>query len=240
MRRLLIVGIVAIAICLIACGNGSASTEQEGSSESTNAAETDVKGVELVESGYSIKEPDEIDSSMFVYYGFVIKNANEETAFKNPIVTATAFDENNNVIATENCYMRIIQPGETQGMAWSMDCHGVKPARVDFSIESGDELSEPRDTVRASDFEITGVNERIDEGGNCTTTGMIKNTSDKDCENVMIAVLYRANGEIVSATFDNWTVGELKSGQEKPFEVNEFYGNFAHDDFEVYAIDWIN
>ena len=147
----------------------------------------------------------------------------------------TAYDENGDVLATGDQMMNKIQPGETQTFASILDCNGQKPDKVEFDIDSGEEMSPADDAIKSSDLEISGTNERNDEYGETSITGNIKNNAAIDTESVAVTVLFKKDGKIVSGSTD--FVDNLGAGKEKAFEIIE-YDVPEHDSYEVLGLDW--
>lgn len=222
---------MVLVLSLAACGGSSESTSSGAGDES---AKEDKGEVVLVDSGYTIKS---VDSDVYAYWGAVIKNENKTKANELPKIVITAYDDKDEVVATEDQMLGHILPGEEQAYGSLLDCNGEKPKRVEISVENGEEINVPEDAVDSSNFEITGDNEKEDEEiGDIAWTGKVKNNSKKDVDNVSIVVLLKKDGKIVYGTTSY--VDNLKAGADKPFEVSEFDVP-EHDEYVIKAIQWI-
>ena len=210
---------MTMGMTLVGCGE----TPESGGEEAV------AKDVQLVETGYSLSEEN------YLTFAFVINNPTEDTAFEFTDITVTAYDENGDVLATGDQMMNKIQPGETQTFASILDCNGQKPDKVEFDIDSGEEMSPADDAIKSSDLEISGTNERNDEYGETSITGNIKNNAAIDTESVAVTVLFKKDGKIVSGSTD--FVDNLGAGKEKAFEIIE-YDVPEHDSYEVLGLDW--
>lgn len=230
MKKMLLITITALfaVLCLTACGSETESTDSDAGESGTPKEEKSVD-VKLVESGYTMAE----DS--YMKYGFVIENPSEDIAYEFPKVIITAYDENGDVLATEEHTMNKIQPGERQAFGSVIDCNGQDPDKVDFVAESGEKISPSDDAIRSSDLEISGTNERTDEYGDTSITGKVKNNSKSDTDSVGVTVLFKKEGKIVLGT--TTYVDNLSAGQEKAFDLSE-YDVPEHDEYVVTAIDW--
>lgn len=228
-KMLLITMVMVFALaCLTACGGGTESDNSDAG-ESGTAKEEKVVDVKLVESGYTMTD----DS--YMKYGFEIENPSEDTAYEFPKVIITAYDENGDVLTTEEQTMNKIQPGEKQAFGSVIDCNGQNPDKVEFVVESGEKISPADDAIKSSDLEISGTNERTDEFGDTSITGKVKNNSQSDTDSVGVTVLFKKEGKIVLGT--TTYVDNLSAGQEKAFDISE-YDVPEHDEYVVTALDW--
>ena len=227
-KRLWIVAVIAIAMMLVltACG-GEEGSGDSGSGEESKAAEE--KPVKLAGKGYTV------DDDHYLHYAFIIKNPDENNAYEFPAVTITAYDGNGDVLATEEQMMMQIQPGEKQSFASLIDCNGETPDKVTFEVDTGTKIKASDDAVKASDFKISGENERPGDYGDLSVTGKVKNTSEKDCDSVAVVVVFKKGKKIVYG--DLTYIDGLSAGKEKPFEIS-MYNVPDHDSFTVTAHNW--
>lgn len=233
MKKILL---IATMLCLVfafsACGDSGSDNGSEGTSEKKESIEAGK--VELLDSGYSIKSS---DGDVYVYWGVQLQNKSKETAYEFPEITVTAYDDKDEVLATEDQTMGLIQPEEKQSFGSFLDCNGKKPSKVTFDVDTGDEEDVTDDTIAASDFEISGTNERIDsEYGEATYTGKLKNKSKNDCESAAVCLLLKKDGKIVYGT--TTYIDDVGAGKEKPFEISE-YDVPEHDSYEITAYNWM-
>lgn len=201
---------------------------QDDDDQSSGTAESaDSSDIKILESGYSIGE------DHYMTFGFVIENESKDKSFEYTTVTITAYDKKGDVLATGEEMMTITQPGEKQAYGSSLDCNGQNPAKVEFAVEQGDEVNAPENTVKSSDFKITGTNERTDDDYT-SITGKIKNTSSGSTDSYEIVSLFKKDEKIVYAltTYED----SLPSGKEKAFELSG-YDIPEHDSYEVSAIN---
>ena len=233
-KLLIIMLLTAFALILMTACGGSAepAAEGDGSGENdvneTTAAAAPAE-VQLLDYGYSVSEDN------FMTCGYVIQNPSEDTAYEFPVVNVTAYDENGDVLATEEQTMNKIQPGETQAFTSLVDCNGTSPDKVEIDIDTGEAISPSADAIKSSDLEISGTNERTDDLDDTSITGKIKNNASKDTDSAAVTVLFKKEGKIVYGATS--FVDNLGAGKEKAFEVTE-YNVPEHDSFEVSALDW--
>ena len=130
-KLLIIMLLTAFALILMTACGGSAepAAEGDGSGENdvneTTAAAAPAE-VQLLDYGYSVSEDN------YMTCGYVIQNPSEDTAYEFPVVNVTAYDENGDVLATEEQTMNKIQPGETQAFTSLVDCNGTSPDKVEI------------------------------------------------------------------------------------------------------------
>ena len=229
---------VLLVLLLAGCGTpneaGSTDTKQTNKVEKAEKEpEKEAQSLVLVETGETAKDS---DGDVYMTCGFVIENPNEDTAFEYPTVTVTAYDANGEVLATEEQTMMTIQPKEKQAFViWAVDCNGEIPEKVEYDLDSGNIIEPSDDAILSSEFEISGTNERKDEYGETSITGIVKNTSSNDTDDTAVIVLFRKDGRIVSGAMTY--VENLSAGKDKAFEINE-YDVPEHDSFEVSAVNW--
>lgn len=242
LKILFATGAIACSIlCLSACGDDSNETDSNKASSQSTDYNTENSNNESKKENVKSKEVELLDAGYFVTddyylkYGFVIVNPDENTAYEFPKVIITTYDDNGDVLSTEEQTMNKLQPGEQQTFGSVIDCNGKKPKKVEFNVESGDKISPSDDAIKSSDLEISGTNERTDEFGDVSVTGKVKNNSSSDTSSVAVSVIFKNGDKIVCGT--TTYVDDVNAGQEKAFEVSE-YGLPEHDSFEVCAYDW--
>ena len=230
-RRLLtiITVVIILVFSLSACGGNTETNELSAAGENGTVQENQREDVELVNSGYSIKDQD------YISYGFIIYNTSEDTAYEDPRVIVTAYDGNGNVLATGDQIMNKIQPGEKQAFSSILDFSGEKPERVDFDVESGEPIKPSDKAITSSDFVIEEISERVTEYGETIIAGTVKNNSSFDTKTIGVTVLFFKDGVIVDGV--TTLVDYFSAGQEKEFHLATFYVP-EYDSYEVSAVNW--
>ena len=219
---------LTMLLAFTACGGSGGESESSDAGESGTVEEEKAVDVEITESGYSVGDDG------YLTYGVVFHNPSEKDAYEFHKVIITAYDENGDVLATEEQVMNKIQPGETQAFSSIVDCNGQTPDKVEFTPESGDRIEPSDDAIKSSDLEISGTNERVDEW-DTAITGKVKNNSASDTDSVGVIVLFKNEGKIVGGNLTY--IDNLNAGQEKAFEISG-YDVPEHDAYEVSAINW--
>lgn len=237
---LILAGFILGLVALLAPGKGTlggsnAATEEGVTGATVISAQTtvsDKKDVVLLNSGYTLN-----DDNDGIYWVAEYQNPEgNSTAYQFTKIIVTAYDANGAVLATEDQVMHSLQPGERQIFGSSMGCNGQKPSRVDITVESGNAKVPSEEALKASDFQIEGVNERPDELWGTTYTGTVKNNGTKDTSQVCVVVALKQDGKVVYA--EDTFVDDLAAGQQKAFELNTFGDTPSHNSYEVMAYDW--
>lgn len=236
---LILAGFILGLIALLRPSTGSTlenvlpTTALSDSATTTGVASTSEKQeIALLNSNYYLD-----DDGEYIYWVAEYKNPEgNSSAYYLPKIIVTAYDGAGAVLATEEQVMMGLQPGERQIFGSTMDVHGQKPSRVDFSIESGTTRMPSEDALKASDFQIDGVTERQGGLGNNVYTGTVKNNGSKDTSEVCVVVALKQDGKVVFA--ENTFVDDLAAGQQKPFELNTFGDLPQYNSYEVMAYDW--
>ena len=214
-------------ISLVACGSGAENSSNSEKKQSDG-------GPEITDSGYYVSSG--LDSDIYLYWGAKVKNTSESSAYELYTITITAKDADGNVVATEDQVMNKIQPGEEQAAGFLMDCNGEVPDSVEFTIDEGDAVSADDTAIKSSDIEISGTDEKQGDFGDTVFTGTLKNNSETDAESLLTTVLLYKDGKIIYG--DSTFVDNVKAGNEKGFEIDEYGVPDDYDSYKIYASDW--
>lgn len=227
MKRLLIVLFcVAVVFCMYGCGGSSSTSAPEEKAEEEEPAAEEPKAVELVESGYAV------DDSNYAYFGAVIKNPDDKTAYEYACVVATAYNDKGEEIGKAEDSINVILPGEQLAAASFVLCHEQKPDKVEITVETGYPIEPSDDMLKASDFEIKDLEEKSDEDtGLMAIKGKIKNNSSIDRDMVDIIFLFRKDGKIVYG--ESTYVENLGAGEEGEFAILKSSDLPEYDNYEV-------
>ena len=226
MKRLLIVLFcVAVVFCMYGCGGSSSTSAPEEKAEEEEPAAEEPKAVELVESGYAVDDSDD------VYFGAVIKNPDDKTAYEYASVVATAYNDKGEEIGKTEDSIKVILPGEQVAAATFALCD-EKPDKVEITVETGYPIEPSDDMLKASDFEIKDLEEKTSEDvGLMAIKGKIKNNSSVDRDMVDIIFLFRKDGKIVYG--DSTYVENLGAGEEGEFAILKSSDLPEYDNYEV-------
>ena len=219
-----------ISIIFVGCNSGNTKDGQKTTPESDNKIEQkEENGLTILESGYSV------DDGKYMTFCFVVENEDSEAAYELYTVTITAYDEKGAVLATTDQVMNSIEPGEKQSFSSIMDCNGENPSDVKFTIDFGNKKKPSNSSIKSSDLEISGTNDRKGDYNDVSVTGMVKNNSEIDTTSIGVTVLFKKDGNIVYGSMTY--IDNLNANEEKPFEITA-YNVPDYDSYEVSAHDW--
>lgn len=242
----------ALLLCVLcACGNTTTAVKDEVEEESaTNVISTNKKDVEkeekdegeleIVDSGYTVMDPNSI-GDIYLTYAVTIKNNNKKMAADFPVITVTGRNEDGSILFSEEHTLGTILPGDT--VSWGddcIDCKGKKPANVEITVDGAD-FVKPEQAMNvaalSSDFTIENLSEVSGEYDN-SVTGEITNNSDTDFESVAVTVILKNQGKIVGGY--TGYADNLSAGKQSAFDISSFASDLpAHDSIEVVAQGWM-
>ena len=189
----------------------------------------------VLESGYGLSIGG-INNSIFLHYGLILENPNENFAFDFLRVRITARCANNTVLGSRDfLYTGILYPNQTLvagGQAFSLD---EEPAAVDFEVLTPEE----RHWISAVSLEphipLIIENSSLSESGVLPrVTGEVINENDYAIDDIKIAVIFRdENDQIVggSSTFTR----HLSANSTLPFDFTVNNRDIITDTYEVHA-----
>lgn len=218
MKKIIIFTLIILSLILTACDN----------SKDSGKVKSDTGKPIIIESGYGIA------NGGFAHCGIIVENKNKEQAFRSYIVRATAYDDNEGVIATEDQYMNVIAPKEKQGVSVLLDCNNVTPAKIEFKIIDGEKISES-ERVPSSKIKVAIDNVTNDGYAITKFSGTATNKSKKDMDQVYLCLLLKKSGKIVYSDIE--FVNKLNKGATAPFSINAM-SLPDYDSYEVIACDW--
>lgn len=208
--------------------NGSAKTEAKSSKEES-------KQPELVDSGYTVLEPNSI-GDIYLTYAVKVKNPNKNMAAEYTDITITGKNEDGSILFSNEDTIPLIMPGDT--VAWAedaMDCKNKVPASIEITVGGAHlvAVDEIDSGVMSSEFSIDNLS--IVEGDwDTSVTGEITNNSDVDCDDVIITVIYLKNDKMVGGYHSYQD--DMSAGKKAAFDVSAWgLEDLDYDELEVLA-----
>ena len=238
-----------LTVMLCACGstetadNTATNTIQASKKPSSNgAAKTEAKSIkeepkqpELVDSGYTVLEPNSI-GDIYLTYVVKVKNPNKDMAAVYTDITITGKNEDGTILFSNEDTIPLIMPGDT--VAWAedtMDCKNKVPATVEITVggASFNTLDEIDDGVVTADFSIENLS-IVDGDWGASVTGEITNNSDVDCDDVIITVIYLKDDKMVGGYHSYQD--DMSAGKKAAFDVSSWgLEDLDYDELEVLA-----
>ncbi len=206
-------------------GEWDSSLIPESAFGSVNSATTDVKPLEIAESGWYVNND-------YLFYYVKIHNPNEDVAIELPSFRVTARDDSGAVIDTTDQTLSVIYPGKdfyygSQG--FSVD---AEPSTVDFEMLPGEDYNLKRATSEDyKDLEVVNTSAKNEK-----FVGEINNPNDYDLDSVVvIAVCKDASGNVtrVEMTF----VDGISANGSAPFSIS-YWGDVDTSNVSYYANQW--
>ena len=199
-------GSVLLALALVgtlaACGNDTqeSTTKSETQEQTTtieymetpSSAELTVGTIDVLRTGYFT------DANGKVYIGAEVQNTASSQAREYYKLTATAYDANNNQLAANAVIMGVIQPGETQYVALTLDCQGAQPDHIELGGEEGHSSRTPTDYTPTSLFTIKDVKE-AKKNGTLTIKGQLYNQTVYEHDEALLVLFLTKDDQIVYA-----------------------------------------
>lgn len=184
------------------------------------------------ESGWSYD-----DGSLF--YAVEVVNDSESKVVQFPAYRVTAYNDADEVIATEDQTLFEVSPSQSLYFASTLYDVNEEPARVEFEpleVEDyniADECEYPDPAL----FSVVKEKRKRDDWKGEKFTGVINNTSDEDVSNVALTVLFRdESGKLVGG--DTTFVDSVKAGAKTPFELNTYF-NLQPENYEFFIQGWM-
>ena len=230
-RAMIAVAAAALSICLAGCSQGGgASAAQEQPAPAPDPVQP-----EMVTSGYT--EPDE--TGYMTFWG-VMSNPNEEFSIEKPGFRATAYDEEGNVIDSEEfpIYLSsrlIVPPGDEYAMngVLSVGSSAVSEVKIEAVCEDT-----PESEGFAPTYEISKTSTNVNGMGWVTAAGEIANNGEDEARYQVSCVLFDADGNSVDAGF-TWAE-DVPAGGSVPFSIDLIGGVQDFDHAEFYATQDLN
>ncbi len=216
---------------LIGCSTGS--IEKKPSEQNSNVVEKTAAPQQLsvAESGYSV------DADGFMTYAAVVENPNSNWLANYPKVTVTAKDANGAILFSHDDSITYLFPNGKQAITGFTSVDGSKVASVEATAYQSDKNWTEEDVQGAdadSLFEVTNLNEMINEYGRISYTGEVSNKTDQDASAIKISVVLRnAAGAIVGGYYTY--VNDVQPGGTSPFQMQATGTPPEHAGYEVYA-----
>lgn len=236
MKRVLMFALCAIL--LVGCSSANDSEQQAGNG-------TEGNGEEVQETSPIVSDQEaEIIESKFFYGGnssqfyVELKNPNTEQWIAQPKIKVTAYDENGNVLASEDKTVMFMAQEQTVKIAGMMFTDDREPADVQFSVVGSSDIAKPT-KAHTIELEVKNTNELTDEYGIYRVLGEIENLSDSDVNifNQEVTLVLKQGSEVVYAM--STYVDDLTAGATTTFEFVD-HDVPDHDTYEVYAYAWDN
>ncbi len=224
-------------------GNGAAGSYDEEalltqmlsqSGQAESAPEGDYQDVEIVESGYTIKDT-------YATYGVVLHNPNQDVAAKNVRVEATVRAADGSILATHDSRIRFIAAGDTisfgndgmigweQGVGETLELK-IRQKSDDYVLQEGSNI------LYADELQVKNAAEQKTPGGTTIVVGEVENNSDLDLDDVCVTSVYRKDGKIIGGWFT--FTDTLNAHDSCTFDVYPSSLLADYDTYEVTALQW--
>lgn len=190
----------------------------------------------IVESGWSY------DKGGYVYYSISLKNESSDKVYEFPSFRITAYDKNEEVLGTTDQTIGNLNPGDTATAAFMGPDVSSKPEKVEIDLINNDDSWVSPDTSELPNFKKEQLTtEKLkrskDEWGDTKFTGIVKNNSEYDLDNVAVFVVFRdKDGNMIGG--DDTFIDDVKSGKSTPFEIDTYF-DWATDDYEIHCLPWL-
>ncbi len=194
----------------------------------------DYKEVEIVESGYTIKDT-------YATYGVILHNPNQDVAAKNVHIEAIVRAADGTILGTNDSRIRFIAAGDTiflgsdnmlgweQGVGETLELK-IRQKPDDFVLQEG------ADILYTEELQVKNPVVQKDPAGSAVVLGEVENNSDLDLEEVCVTAIYRKDGKIIGGWFIFTDV--LNAHDSCAFEVYPSSLLEDYDSFEVIALQW--
>ena len=194
----------------------------------------DYKEVEIMESGYTIKDT-------YATYGVVLHNPNQDVAAKNVRIEAIVRDADGTILATHDSRIRFIAAGDTisfgndgmigweQGVGASLELK-IRQKPDDFVLQDGSGI------LYAEDLQVKDAVAQKTPGGTPIVVGEVENNSDLDLDDVCVTATYRKDGKIIGGWFT--FTDALNAHDSCAFDVYPSSLLADYDTFDVMALQW--
>ena len=251
MKKVIMVLMIAVMMTVMLCAcRGAESTENtatntiQASKKPSNSevAKKDNKGnkeeeqqPELVDSGYTIQEPNSI-GNIYLTYAVKVKNPNKNMAAEYTDITITGKNEDGSILFSYEDTIPLIMPGDT--VTWAedtMDCKNKTPASVEITVGGARfvSLDEVDGGVMSSEFSIENLS-IVESDWDTSVTGEITNNSDVDCDDVIITVVYLKDGKMVGGYHSYQD--DMSAGKKTAFDISTWgLDDLEYDELEVVA-----
>jgi hypothetical protein len=188
-------------------------TTDSGSVGSASEGTTEITGLAMVDSGWSVAENDDIVEGS---YGIIIENQGDQLV-TNFSVEVAIYDLNDTVLGTNSHQVAKLAPGERLGIGYDINddiTDGISRLEVAFEEGFGDSVPEGA-------FTVSEVSTTTDEYGTATTF-VVASSYTQDLESPYAYVIYRdAAGAIIGGTYgfvDMVPAGGRATGEVTSYE----------------------
>ena len=233
-----------LATCLFGCG-GETQFGNSGEAKENLNKQSEPQETKKEQKAEPI-EPTVVDSGFFKdEYGWisdcvVINNPNSDYLAAMPTVKATMRDSGGNVLGVETIYVDYLLPGENTIAVGSYQGEGKDVATIEYAINvSKNNWAEVDfETIRISEFEISGQSEQTGSYGDRSWVGEVTNNSGNDYEGFKAFVVLKSGGSVVTGFYAYEYDTPLSAGSTVPFEIQAtIIGNSwpEYDSFEMYV-----
>lgn len=196
--------------------------------------EGDYKEIEIVESGYTIKDT-------YATYGVILHNPNQTIAAKNVHVEAIVRAADGTILATNDSRIRFIAAGDTiflgsdNMLGWEQGVGETLEIKIhqkpdDYVLQEG------ADILYAEELQVKNTVVQRSPAGTSTVVGEVENNSDLDLEEVCVTAIYRKDGKIIGGWFI--FTDFLNAHDSCAFEVYPSSLLTDYDTFDVMALQW--
>ena len=238
MKKKIMIGMMVglVSTSIMACGGSGKSTETQKTTqavETTQETVAETQDIVLVDSGYSVTTNSSGDK--YLYYGAVVNNPNKDLAAQFPKITITAKAEDGSIIATHEQTLFFIAPDDTVSNGGLIDCKGVDPSSVEFSVSSDFVPGDSDDIIHSSNLVVGNTSEFTNEYGVSSYTGEVENISGADIDTVSLTVILKQDGNIIYGY--NGYIDDVAAGSKKAFEISA-YNVPEHTEYIITAQTW--
>lgn len=220
-----IVAVLAMSVCLMACGGGSSQQGQQAPKENAPV------DLEVINAGFYMGEFGNMS------YAAMINNPNKTWAAERIQVNVAARDASGNVLNSTTDNIVLMFPDGTTAVAGGMGANGdVASIEVTPVVNKSNWTREEDITEMAylEKFPVTNVSETNGAYGQNTVAGEVTNNTEGTYTLSRVSVVFtREDGSIVGGGF-TYLNGELQPGMTLPFSILSYYVP-DHADVEVYV-----
>lgn len=197
--------------------------------------ETPSKPLELIESGYAIKNGYD---KFYVQYAVIVKNPNAEKGVRFPKIRLTAKNANGEILGTSDIVGNEILPDGMWYSAFQGCSTDEEPASVEFELIQPD----GSDWVSPELLDYSGEELLVENPvrRNDKIVGEISNPNDYDINGAGVVVLFRDESGKLLAGETSYT-DKITANGKIPFELLFLGGEnqtYITDNFEVHAYPW--
>ena len=192
--------------------------------------------MEIVEKGYGLVKS---GNSSYLFYGFLLKNPNEDFGLSFPTIRITAKSADGTILGTDDVVLQDIYPNQTIAAGSQAFSIETAPDIVEFEVLAPEEHNIIKaDNMDIKDFvplTVENVNAKKDKYG-ADFLGEVVNNNQTDFESVAVTIIFRdKDGKIVGG-YSTYTKSVQANGR-LPFKISPSK-NLVTDSYEIYAKPW--